>query len=367
VTRRLVALNPVGLVGGAEVVLVRLLDALVDAGWSIHLVCPEGALADLLEGHDIEVTTIPTVTLAPGPVPVASARTAAATLRAARRLRRAARGADLVLGNGLMSLPTIQVAHLAAPTVWFIHDVATRRVQRAVARIGRSGADFVIAPSEASAASVRSFGIPVTVVRNGTPWPTEPGAPEGPPHLVGCAATLTPLKGQDVLLEAIASLGRRDLVVELAGSAAPKDGAYEAMLRERAGRDDLAGRVRFLGHVDDVGACMRRWRVAALPSVRPEAAALTVLESMSLGVPVVTTDHGGPPEFLDGAGLLVPPGDVASLATSIARLVDDDELWRRCSAAGRNEVAQALSLSAQCARIVAIFERLVAGRPHATV
>src|SRR5215210_402369 len=131
------------------------------------------------------------------------------------------------------------------------------------------------------------------------------------------------MKGQDLLLEAVARLPRRDVIVELAGEAPPKDHVYAAALRRRAARTDLAGRVRFLDRVGDMTDRMRYWSVVALPSVAPEAAPLTLLEAMSLGVPVVATDHGGPAETVDGAGLLVAPRDPDAIAGALTRLLDD--------------------------------------------
>ena len=99
--------------------------------------------------------------------------------------------------------------------------------------------------------------------------------------------------------------------------------------------------MRVLGHVADPAERMRRWTVAVSASVEPEACPLNVLEAMSLGVPVVATDHGGAPEVLDGAGLLVPPGDPAALADSLTRLLGDADLRARCARLGRDRVAAA--------------------------
>jgi glycosyltransferase involved in cell wall biosynthesis len=150
--------------------------------------------------------------------------------------------------------------------------------------------------------------------------------------VVGCTALLTSWKGQDVLLEAVARLPGVEL--ELVGGSFPKDAEYVERLRARAAEPDLAGRVRLLGHVDDVLARVRTWRVGVSASVDPEAGPLSILEYMSAGVPTVATAHGGSLELVGDAGLLVPPGDAAALADAIARLVEDADLWRRCAAAG---------------------------------
>jgi glycosyltransferase involved in cell wall biosynthesis len=176
--------------------------------------------------------------------------------------------------------------------------------------------------------------------------PRRPQPPTNSP-VIGMTALLTSWKGQDVLLEAVARIPRPGLVVELVGGSFPKDGPYVQRLYRRAGREDLAGRVRFVGQLDDPLDRMRDWTVAVLPSVDPETAPLTVLEAMSLGLPMVITDHGGGPEVLDGAGLLVPPGDSEALALAIERLLDDPGLRLACEAAGRRAIAAGLTLDAQ--------------------
>jgi glycosyltransferase involved in cell wall biosynthesis len=171
-------------------------------------------------------------------------------------------------------------------------------------------------------------------------------------------ALLTPWKGQNVLLEAIARLPRRDVVVELVGGAFPADEPYVRMLRARAEQPDLRGRVRFVGHLADPLERVRTWVASVSASVDPEAGPLTAIESMSVGVPVVATAHGGVVEVLDGAGLLVPPRDVDALAHALDRLVNDPVLRRECSQAGRRAVpAQHLTIPDHQHGVLALLDR----------
>ncbi len=345
---RLTAISPHSIVSGAEIVLLRALHAAKDSGWVVRCACPEGPLAERLRSEGIQRDDMPDLRLPSAPRLIGAITVGLRTVRAAVRIRRVSKGSDVVLVNSLHALVALRLARVKAPTAWLVHDVVVRRDRRAFLRLGLPSVDLAIAVSDAAARSLPDGVVRTIVVRNGTPWPVDPARQRvSPPRVVGCSAVLTPWKGQDVLLDAVAILGRDDVVVELIGGTLPKDGDYAERLRARAARPDLRGRVRFLGHVDDPLDVMRDWTIAVCPSVDPEAVSLAVLEAMSIGLPVVGTDHGGIPEFLGSAGLLVEPGDPEQLARSIARLIDDDDLRARCSAAGREAVASSLTVADQ--------------------
>ena len=295
-----------------------------------------GLLCVLFHKWDLLVRDLPD-----GPRLIAEARSAWRWLRASRRVRREARDADVVVANGVLALPAVRLAHPRAAVVWFVHDVVERRDWRVLVRAACGCVDVAVAPSLAVAMSLERLGVTARVVPHGTPWPVEAAPADAPtPPVVGLVGALTPVKGQDLLLDVFAELDRPDAQLELVGRALPKDAGYERLLRERAERPDLAGRVRFVGHVDDVLARMRGWTVAVSSSTGPEAAGLSVLEAMSVGVPVVAAAHGGPVEFVDGAGLLIPPRDRGALTEAIRRIIDEPELRSEYGSAGRRAVAE---------------------------
>lgn len=357
---RILAVNHTALVSGAEAVMLRVLSAARSRGWSVVVACPRGPLSGQVVAAGMEWLEIPDLMLGAARRPIAAAGLALRHLRASRRLRRAADRADLVVANGIRVLPTLRLARPRAPVVWLAHNLVDRprwlRLVRACAPV----VDLVLAGSTAVVKSLARSDLDTAVVPYGTPWPVAP-APPGPPDppVVGCAALLTSWKGQEVLLDAVARLGRPDIIVELMGGSFPKDIAYIDALRQRASEPDLAGRVRFTGHVDDALDAMRGWTVAVVASTDPEAGPLSMLEAMSVGIPVVATDHGGPPELLGEAGLLVPPGDTDAMAAALGRLLDDADLYRRCAEAGPRRVADGLTLDGQVAGLLDAFENLL--------
>jgi len=360
--RRLVAVNHTGLVSGAERVLLRVLEGAQARGWSASAMVPDGPLVAELSSIGVASERIPDLMLPGGHPGVAASRLAARTVMAAQRIRSRADGADVIVAAGVRALPALRLANSAVPVVWLAQGVLDRPRWRRLVAACSARIDLAVAVSQAVADSISAHRFPVTVVWNGTPWPVSPApARLPPPPVVGCAALLTSWKGQNVLLDAVAQLDRQDVIVELVGGSFPKDGTYVADLRRRAAQPDLAGRVRFRGHVDDTLAHMRSWTVATVPSVDPEAGPLSALEAMSVGVPVVATNHGGPKEVIGDAGLLVAPGDSAALAQALSALLDDADLHDRCRLAGPRRIASGFTLDGQIAALLDAVEGTVRG------
>jgi glycosyltransferase involved in cell wall biosynthesis len=173
----------------------------------------------------------------------------------------------------------------------------------------------------------------VSVARPGTePAPVSPRTPGGGRLL--CLGTLWPLKGQDLLLEALGSLGDLPWRCTLVGPL-DRDPGFVDSLARRATAAGIADRVRMPG--TRTGSALRREYEDAdllvLPS-RAETYGMVVTEALAAGVPVVATAVGGIPEAVGRTacgvpGLLVPPDDSAALAAALARWLTDAGLRRR--------------------------------------
>jgi glycosyltransferase involved in cell wall biosynthesis len=115
----------------------------------------------------------------------------------------------------------------------------------------------------------------------------------------------------------------------------------------------LEGAVALTGPLaaDDVAGELLAADVFCLPSHR-EGLPMAILEAMAVGLPVVVTSVGGIPDLVrDGdSGLVVPPGDVQSLADAVRTLAADPGLRRRLGArafAVVDELAGAPAVSAR--------------------
>ena len=110
-------------------------------------------------------------------------------------------------------------------------------------------------------------------------------------------------------------------------------------------RSVAPGSVVFTGTRTDVERCYAAADVVAFSSRWGEAMALTPLEAMASGRPVVATDVAGIRESLgDGCGAVVPPGDEAAFARELVTRLTDPALVEREGAAARAHAERSLDL-----------------------
>ena len=169
------------------------------------------------------------------------------------------------------------------------------------------------------------------------------------PLRVLCVGRLTPLKGQAVLLEAIAELKRRGVAAEVTMVV---DGPSRDSLEELVRRLEVAPLVEFTGAVgqDEIRAHYAAADVFCLPSFA-EGLPVVLMEAMAMGLPVVTTRITGTPELVeDGtSGRLVSPARSDQLADALAELACAPERARSIGRAGREKVRAEFDLARSAA------------------
>ncbi len=179
----------------------------------------------------------------------------------------------------------------------------------------------------------------------------EAGAP-----LVFFAGRLAGQKRVEDLLKALDLLQhvQADLRTIIAG-----EGPLRSELEETARAFELASRVKFLGHRDDVPRLMAASDLVVLPSAY-EGLPNLVLEAMRFRKPVVATAAPGTTEVVvDGeTGVLVPVGKHQILAREIRDLVRDPERARRLGEAGRQRVEREFRAQTMIDRFAALYEEL---------
>ncbi|WP_299033043.1 glycosyltransferase family 4 protein [uncultured Pseudokineococcus sp.] len=379
---RVVVVGHSAALSGGELALLTLLPALEAV--DVHVVLAEdGPLVGRLEaaGVSVEVLALPERTarlrkgaVRPGTVPVGAMwDTADYVRRLARRLRELQ--ADVVHTNTLKAhlYGGLAARWARTPQVWHARDrIAADYLPRPAVAVVRAAVRLlpaaVVANSSSTLATLGSTGRrPVIVLPSAVPADPAPAGRsrgDGDELVIGCVGRLTPWKGQDVLLRAVAAAfpdgGAR---VRVVGSALFGEDDYAAELERLVRELGLEGRVDMTGFVDDVPAQLAEMDVLVHCSRTPEPFGQVVVQGMAAGLPVVAADAGGPAEVVEAevTGLLTPPGDEDALSRALLRLAAEPDLRRRLGEAGRR-AAVAYEPHRLAPRLESLYDEVLARR-----
>lgn len=271
---------------------------------------------------------------------VASIALPRAVLRALRRIR----ASDLVYINTTVVADYLLAARLLpGRSIVHIHEIPEGAVLKVLRGLIRwSGADVVFN----SHATARAYALPARanarVVYNGIAGPAAPnrGGYDGSrPLRVLMLGRISRIKGQDVLIEAVAALPealRRRIELRIVGSAF-EDDARERALADRIVAAGLAEQVSLEPFVADPAPLYRWADVVTMPSQRPESLGRVAIEAMAYGVPPLVTAIGGLPEVVEHGrtGWIVPPGGPEPITRALADMLADPAAWRGFGQAAR--------------------------------
>jgi glycosyltransferase involved in cell wall biosynthesis len=181
-----------------------------------------------------------------------------------------------------------------------------------------------------------------------------------------CVAAVTPGKGHDVLLKALAAVTDLPWRCVCVGTLM-LDPDFVACLARRAQESGIHDRVRFTGPLSgaDLDAAYAAADALVL-ATRAETYGMVVTEALACGLPVIATAVGGIPEALgrgaDGIrpGLLVPPGDPEALAAALRRWLGDAGLQQRLRHACQERRRTLPGWSATSVRISRVLDEVTA-------
>jgi glycosyltransferase involved in cell wall biosynthesis len=382
---RILAIDHVGVLGGAEHSLADILEALAPSADALLLA--DGPFRAVLEQRGIRVDVEPLRAAAGvrkgGGLP--SIAVLFDVWRTARAVARRAKSYDILYAN---SQKAFVIAALAGRTarravVWHLRDMLgpphfSATNSNVATWLANRWARVIIANSQATAdAFVRAGGRRelVRVVHNGidaAPFDAvTPQAARSIRDSLGVPAGATLLahvgrfhewKGQQVLLRALAREPRAHAL--FIGAPLFGEEAFAAELRALATSLGLDKRVTFAGLRDDVPALLRAADVVVHSSVLPEPFGRVVVEGMLAGKPVIAANGGGVPEIVshERTGLLVTPNDPAALAAAITRVIDEPALAQSMAAAGAAHARAAFSREAMIRGVAAALESVKPGR-----
>lgn len=212
-------------------------------------------------------------------------------------------------------------------------------------RIGVTPGKIVVVPNAVPGADFHP-GTPATrtAARAGL------GLPEGP--VVLSVGALTPEKGTDLAVTALARIPDAHLVVAGAGS--------EAAHLEALAAAHAPGRVHFVGTRADAAGLYHAADVLVLASRGGDSMPAVLLEAGLCGLPVVSTRIGAIPEVVvDGVtGIVVAPDDEAALADALTRLLADPEERARMGDAARARCLERYEMAPVAAQWEAVLRRV---------
>ncbi len=177
-----------------------------------------------------------------------------------------------------------------------------------------------------------------------------------------CVAAVTPRKGHDVLVAALAALSDLPWRCGFVGALDRAPG-HVAELRRTVAACGLGDRVCFAGPRtgDGLAAVYAGTDLAVLAS-RAETYGMVVTEALARGIPVLATGVGGVPEALgrtpDGRlpGLLVPPDDPSALANALRRWLTEPDTRRHLRRAAHDRRATLAGWAATARTVAAILQ-----------
>ena len=176
------------------------------------------------------------------------------------------------------------------------------------------------------------------------------------PLRVGFLGRLDPVKGVDVLVDAVRALPT-STAIEVVLRGLPQNDDYARSLQTRIAGDARITMAPPIGR-DDVAAEIEGYDLLAIPSHWLETGPIVALEARAAGRPVAASRRGGLAEIVrEGEdGWLLPPGDVSAWTALLARLAGDPSLARRLH--GPERVRQMRDV---CHEMMGIYRDVVGG------
>ena len=368
-------------VGGAEITTLEMARAIVAAGGRALVASQGGALAGDIEACGGELRRLPVASKNPVTVWRNAGRLAALA---------AAEGVDLIhtrsRAPGWSGLRAGRLAGVPFMTTYHstVHDKPRSKVfynsvlvrgARCIANshytAGRIAAVYpqaadrlrVIPRGCDTAALARSNFSDAERAAKRAQW----GVPQDA-FLIICPARVTHLKGQHVLIAALAQL--RSPVAPhlvLVGSAQGRDD-YVAALKTQAAAAGIADRLHFAGLESDMPSAYAAAHLAVVPTIRPEPFGRTIIEAQAASLPVVASDAGGFRETViaaapeaGGTGWLAEPDAAGALAAAFEEaLAMPPEALYQLGENGRAHAEANYTQTAMCNRTLNVYAELLA-------
>ena len=372
--RQILYVHGMEAIGGAEQDLLLLLRGLNRTQWTPMVACPEqGAFRERVEALGVPVSPI----ALPPWRKLSSLFSRYAAVRNFSALLSSLQPA-LIHVNDLWWVPhTVRaVKRLTRGVIPVIVHVRQNIKPEKVRAYSLDQADYVLAVSHQVRAALEQGGVPsphASTLYSGVDLTAcaevadgeSIRARHGIPHdalLVGTVANLLPIKGYEVLIEALpaifAKVPTAHYLIVGAGS-----GEYAGHLQQMCADRGLADRVHFVGFQDQTWPYLAALDLYVQPSLN-EALGIAAVEAMAMGKAVVATRVGGLPEVVadQQTGLLVSPGNAVELSKAVLSLLEDRPRREYLGRCGIVRVQEHFNLETTLAGIEQVYRKVLAKR-----
>ena len=333
-------------VGGAGILLSLICEGLCDE-FDIEILVPKGSLLIPRLPRGVKIT----------PFPMHGGNAPQDALRFFRYLRE--NPCDILhthaafsarLGGAMAGIPRLYSTRHCA--------MGKKTLPPLYANLYNKVTSMTVATAAAAAEELIAEGVQkdrVRVIYNGTKEPPRLSAAERAKMLtrlglgekdtvLGCVARLERVKGQDILLEAMARLVPQhpSLFLLLVG-----EGSERARLEALCKRLGLTHRVRFLGYTATPHLYQNLFTLNINPSRGTETSCLATSECAALGIPTIASDFGGNRECVahEVSGLLFKSEDAEGLAAAIEKVLSDANLQKLLKKGARKRYETMFTLS----------------------
>jgi glycosyltransferase involved in cell wall biosynthesis len=269
--------------------------------------------------------------------------------------------------GGRSALPLARALHVPLLVTLHGNDVTVRGNQRDLyRRLGEDASSFICVSAfireRALEAGFPAEKLVVHYIGVDRAAFSPPSSNE-PPQGVLFVGRLVEKKGCEYLLRAMQVIQRSHPLSELTVIG---DGPLRSSLEALAQQLKIRCQFRGTQPSDRVREALRKAKIFCMPSVTAlngdcEGLPTVLAEAQAMGVPVVSTTHGGIPEIVVHGvnGLLVPERDCESLSNALSILLSDDESWQSFHYAALDRIERYFDLATQTARLEKIYNNIV--------
>ncbi|MBD2344566.1 glycosyltransferase [Anabaena subtropica] len=182
---------------------------------------------------------------------------------------------------------------------------------------------------------------------------------------IATTGRLVEKKGIEYVIKAIAKVVKNypNIEYNIIGDGKLKE-SFEQLISEL----NISQNVKLLGwkQQKEIVEILDKCHIFLAPSVtaqdgNQDAPVNTLKEAMAMGLPVISTRHGGIPELVEDevSGFLVPERDVEAIANKLTYLIEHPELWEKMGKAGRARVEEKYDMNKLNHELVAIYQQVL--------